>query len=434
MRDLTRGKNIQGRSKLLKLSPFIDSEIIRVGGRIKNSEIPYEQQHPILIPKRHPVTKLIIRHTHEKYMHAGVNSTLYAVREKFWPIDGRLEVRKVVHSCIKCFRENPNEIKYVMGDLPKVRVTPARPFENCGIDYCGPFYVKEKRVRTSIKIKVYAAVFVCLCTKAIHIELVGGLTTELFLSCLRRFFARRGMSKKIYSDNGTNFVGAKNELSELYSLLNNNEHNQKIKQKLANENIVWNFSPPRTPHFGGIWEAAVRSLKTHLRRTVGETLFTYEELYTYMCEVEALLNSRPLTPMTNDPNDIRVLTPGHFLIGEALKTVPSVDHSQTPTGRLSGWQHIQKMKADLWKRWSHEYLNEMNVKSKWHTGSSELIKIGTLVVIRDDNLPPLRWSLGRVVEVHPGADGIVRVIQVQTKNGIFTRGVKRVSPLPIEEL
>lgn len=249
-------------------------------------------------------------------------------------------------------------------------------------------------------------------TKAIHVELVGDLSTDMFLASLRRFFARRGKLKRIYSDNGTNFVGAKNELSELYGLLNS-------------ENIEWHFSPPRTPHFGGIWEAAVKSLKTHLRRTIGETLFTYEELYTYMCEVEAILNSRPLTQISNDPNDLRALTPGHFLIGSSLVTIAALDYSQTPKNRLSNSQHIQKLKADLWKRWNREYLNEINVRSKWHTGSMNVIKLGTLVVLREDNLPPLRWSLGRVIEVHPGADGVVRVVKVKTQSGVFTRGVKK---------
>lgn len=272
----------------------------------------------------------------------------------------------------------------------------------------------------------------CLTTRAVHIELVGDLTTASFLGALRRFFARRGKSKVIYSDNATNFLGADGELKALHSLLNSNEHNDKVKEYLANESIEWKFIPARTPHFGGIWEAAVKSLKHHMRRTIGETLFTYEELSTYMCEIEAVLNSRPLTPMSSDPNDLRPLTPGHFIIGKPLSTIPTENLSNVSTNRLSTWQHIQKLKLDFWKRWSQEYLSEMNVRAKWFKGSSDSVKVGSLVVLKEDNLPPLRWSLGRIVEVHPGDDGVIRVVSVKTERGVVKRGVKKISPLPID--
>ena len=189
----------------------------------------------------------------------------------------------------------------MMGNLPKVRDTAARPFANVGVDYCGPFFIKEKRLRNRNKLKVYAAVFVCLAVKAVHIELVGDLTTELFIASLRRFFARRGKPKAMYCDNGTNSVGARNQLSDLYRLVNSKEFNEKTEQYVTNQGIEWHFSPPRTPHFGGIWEAAVKSLKHHLVRTVGESLFTYEELNTFVCEIEGVLNSRPLIPMFVGP-------------------------------------------------------------------------------------------------------------------------------------
>ncbi|XP_043474385.1 uncharacterized protein LOC122506335 [Leptopilina heterotoma] len=310
VQSLKKGTNLSSRSKLLKLNPIMEDNLLKVGGRIKNAEISSKQQHPILLPKNHPLTDLITRDTHEKNLHPGISGTLYALRMSFWPIDGRLTVKKIINKCIKCFRIKPKESSYVMGDLPSVRVTASRPFENVGVDYCGPFFVKEKRFRNRNKIKVYAAVFVCLSTKAVHIELVGDLSTELFLAFLRRFFARRGKSKRLYSDNGTNFVGAKNELNEIYNLLNSSEHNRVISHAMNDQNIEWHFSPPRTPHFGEIWEAAVKSLKHHLRRTIGETLLTYEELNSYLCEIESILNSRPLTPMSMDPNDLRVLTPG----------------------------------------------------------------------------------------------------------------------------
>lgn len=186
-----------------------------MGGRIGESELPYQQQHPILLPKQHPFTDLVIRDCHESNMHSGINATLYAMRTKYWPVDGRAEVRRILNGCMKCFRVKPKEPSYLMGNLPRVRVTASRPFENRGVDYCGTFFVKEKRVRNRGRFKVYAAVFVCLSTKAVHIELIGDLSTELFLAGLLRFFARRGKCRTLFSDNGTNFVRAKNELKGL---------------------------------------------------------------------------------------------------------------------------------------------------------------------------------------------------------------------------
>lgn len=319
-----------------------------------------------------------------------------------------------------------------MGNLPKARVCAKRPFENVGVDFCGHFFIKEKRNRNRGKLKVYAAVFICLASKAIHIELVQNLTTEAFIGCLRRFFARRGKARALYSDNGTNFVGANNDLRDLQNFLNSEQGNKKIQRELANELIEWNFNPPRTPHFGGIWEAAVKALKNHLRKVVGDTLFSYENLNTLLCEIEAILNSRPLTPMSSDANDLNVLTPGHFLIGHSLTTIPTTDLSTIPVNRLNVWQHIQKIKEDLWKRWSKEYLSELNVRSKWAVGG-ENIKIGTLVTIRDDNIPPMRWCVGRVVELIPGEDLIVRVVRLRTANGIIERGVKRIAPILVDE-
>lgn len=279
--------------------------------------------------------------------------------------------------------------------------------------------------------KVYVAVFVCMVTKAIHLKIVTDLTTDAFLGCLRRFFAQRGKCKALYSDNATNFKGAKNELEELYSLLDSKKSKEKIMTTLTNDKIEWHFIPPRTPHFGGVWEAAVRSLKHHLRRTVGETLLCYEEFETILCEIETILNSRPLTPMSADPSDLMVLTPAHFLIGQSFQTIPSVGYSEQKVNRLSVWHHIQKMKLDFWKRWHTEYLNEMTVKNKWNSGISK-VEVGKLVMLREENITPLRWPLGRIENVYPGSDGIIRVVDVRTKDGLYKRGLKTLSPLPIE--
>ncbi|XP_046608569.1 uncharacterized protein LOC124299393 [Neodiprion virginianus] len=268
-----------------------------------------------------------------------------------------------------------------MGQLSKDRVTEARPFCNVGVDYCGPFYTKEKRFRNRARVKIYVAVFVCLVVKAVHLEVVSDMTSEGFIAALRRFVARRGKPSIISSDNGSNFVGAKTEIEDIQRLLGSNEHNIKVHNFLLTKEIKWKFIPPSSPHFGGIWEAAVKSFKHHLRRILGNILLCFEDFNTLVIEIESILNSRPLTPLSSDPNDPLALTPGHFLIGEPITSLPEIDFSTTPSNRLSTWKHVQKLKRDFWSRWHKEYVNELNVRHKWNRGD-HTVDVGSIVVIK----------------------------------------------------
>ncbi|CAK9799871.1 hypothetical protein ANTQUA_LOCUS2267 [Anthophora quadrimaculata] len=424
-------KSYKGR--LAALNPFIDTGgLLRVGGRLSQADLTYDQKHPLLLPNKHPVTELIIQQYHLKQGHAGTQATLNAVRQTYWPINGKTLVKTIIRKCIKCYRARPTIPEYPMGNLPKNRVTLKRPFLTTGIDYCGPFHIKEKRLRNTKSIKCYVAIFICLATKAVHIELVSDLSTDTFLAALRRFFARRGKATDLYSDNATNFVGANRNLQDLHELLQSETHNEYVKHHLANDNINWHFIPPRAPHFGGLWEAAVKSFKYHLVRVLGNTLLTYEAFATCITEIEAILNSRPITPLSSDPSDYTALTPGHFLIGDAITNIPERDFSADNTGRLAHWQHIQQIKQHFWTRWRKEYLNELTVRQKWHQVKEANIQEGSLVVIKEDNVPPFYWPLGRIVEKHPGKDGNTRVVTIKTASGIYKRPIKKLAPLPID--
>ncbi|XP_033363319.1 uncharacterized protein LOC117241540, partial [Bombus vosnesenskii] len=268
IRALQTDRNSAVKGKLQRLNPFLDKDgMLRVGGRLSHSPMPFNQKHPIILPKS-SVTALIIEHEHLLNLHTGTQATLYALRRSYWPIDGRSQVWSTLKKCVRCCRANPPPVDYIMGDLPAARITESRPFINVGIDYCGPFYIKERKDRNRRKIKVYVAIFVCLAVKAVHIELVSDLTSEAFIAALRRFIARRGFCVTISSDNGTNFVGANNELRELRNLLQSDDHKAQVQSFLADRRIEWHFIPPNSPHFGGLWEAAVKSFKRHLRRVV----------------------------------------------------------------------------------------------------------------------------------------------------------------------
>lgn len=315
----------------------------------------------------------------------------------------------------------------IMGQLPISRLQPSFPFQNTGTDYAGPFLLKDRRGRGSKTSKAYVCLFVCLVTKAVHLELVSELTSEAFLQSLRRFVARRGKPTNVYSDNGRNYVGANALLKELTSFFNQTAKD--LSNFAAEIGIQWHFIPSLSPHFGGLWEAAVKGTKHHLKRVLGDTKLTYEDYATVLTQIETILNSRPLSPLSTDPSDLEPLTPGHFLLGRNPTAVPSEDTSDVPVSRLSRFQHLQQLVQHFWTRWSLEYISTLQERSKWRRANKN-IAIDALVLIKDNNLPPLKWRLGRVVAVHPGVDRVVRVVSVRTSTGIIRRSVASISPLP----
>lgn len=235
----------------------------------------------------------------------------------------------------------------------------------------------------------------------------------------------------MYSDNGTNFVGANKELLELSTFLKTNE--KSITHAINDLDIQWHFIPPRSPHFGGLWEAGVKSVKRHLRRVLADASLVYEDFCTVSVQIEACLNSRPLTPLSNDPNDLQALTPAHFLIGESLSTVPDPSLTHIPENRLSKFQRIQTLIQHFWKRWNTEYLSELQVRSKWRVKGDAQIKLGSLVIIKEDNIAPAHWRLGRIIVLHGGSDGVCRVASIRTSFGVCKRAVGRLCPLPLDE-
>ncbi|XP_062535236.1 uncharacterized protein LOC134204434 [Armigeres subalbatus] len=418
-----------GRSSPLRwFNPqLLNDNVIRVGGRLEHSQEADATKHPFVLPARHPLTKLVFQHYHHKLLHAGPQLLLATVRQRYWPLGGRNVARKVVHECLRCFRTKPNPVEQFMGELPAARVTVARPFSKTGVDYFGPVYFRPGPRRTAVK--AYVALFVCMCTKAVHLELVTDLSTDRFLQAFRRFIARRGRCTDVYSDNGTNFVGARNQLKKLFELLRSEDHRKRIMKDCSEDGINWHFIPPKAPHFGGLWEAAVRSAKLHLLKVLGEVVVSYEDLCTLLAQVESCLNSRPLTPMSDDPTDLEALTPGHFLIGASLHQIPDPDYSEVPMNRLEKHQLIQQKLQLFWKRWRTEYLSQMQGRVKrWKLAVP--ITVGKLVVVREDNTPPLQWKLGRIQEAHPGADGVVRVVTLKTASGLAKRAVEKLCILP----
>ncbi|XP_075157829.1 uncharacterized protein LOC142231095 [Haematobia irritans] len=396
---------------LLRLLPFIDGTgIIRVGGRLQNSELPYDVKHPILLAKSNPLSKLIIRDAHERTLNGGITLTMSYVNRKYWVISGNQLAKRIINNCIRCFRYTARTSRQIMGNLPAVRTNMTRPFKHSGVDYAGPIYMKNSTLRSSVTTKGYICLFICMVTKALHLEAVSDMTTNSFLAAFRRFVSRRGSCTDIYSDCGTNFVGASKELRAMIHRSENSLPDD-IRQNLSALGTDWHFIPPASPNFGGLWEAGVKSVKYHLKRITGDRLLSYEEFSTLLCEIESCLNSRPLCPLSSDPSDINALTPAHFLIGEPSTCIPEESLLDRNINRLSRWKKIEMLKQHFWKRWYREYINRLQARPKWLTEKKDA-KIGDLVIIADERCGPAQWLLGRIQEVHPGPDGHVRVVSI----------------------
>ncbi|XP_070853475.1 uncharacterized protein [Drosophila suzukii] len=344
--------------------------------------------------------------------------------------DELIQLMSITHDCLSCFRQRHHTAQQQMADLPSVRVTQALPFVNTGCDYAGPIFLKDAKVRKPRISKGYICLFVCMVTSAIHLELVTDLTTETFLAALRRFISLRGKCSKIYSDNGTNFIGAKRSLNEMQELLASQRHKDIVTSTLADDGIQWVLIPPRAPHWGGKWESAVRCVKLHLRRVTGNSTLTFEQMRTLLAQISAVINSRPLC-YTSDTED-NYLSPAHFLIGRPLTTVPDPDLSHIPVGRLGYWQSIQAMLQGFWKKWHQEYLTTLQQRPKLTTLTPNL-SIDDVVLVKESNTPPASWHIARVMETYPGKDNLVRAVKLKTSTGEMTRPITKIAVLPSSE-
>ncbi|GFS61870.1 integrase catalytic domain-containing protein [Trichonephila clavipes] len=273
-----------------------------------------------------------------------------------------------------------------MGNLPKHRATLERPFFSCGIDYAGPVLIKCNKGRGTKSTKGYIALFVCLATKAVHIEAVGDLTTDSFIAALRRFSARRGAPRHIYSDNGTNFVGARRKLDEIRKLWLSLPTNEAISYYLSKSSIDWHFIPPLITTF---W--------------------------------------RPLSYVNDsDIECISTLTPSHFLTGDVLSVPEELPSTSNHRDR---WELLQNIKRGFWKKWSSEFISSLQPRKKWQDAQPNL-KEDDIVLIKEEG-PPGTWPMARVLQVHPGNDGLVRVATVKTQDSVFKRPVHKLHKLPI---
>ena len=424
--DLSKGKPVRTSSSLIKLSPFMKNGLMHVGGRLKlAASLPFLQKHQIILPRSNHVTNLIIRDILTKLGHAGRQHVLAEIRKKFWLIRANATIRKILNSCVACRKRSNISCTQQMADLPPRRLTPNKPpFSSVGVDFFGPFLTRKGRSNS----KRYGVIFTCLTTRAIHLEVAYNLDTSSFIQALRRFVARRGQVTEIVSDNGTNFIGGERELREAIQAWNNEQINDFLLQK----GISWSFNPPGASHYGGTWERLIRSIRKHLKSVCNEQILTDESLSTLMCEIESILNSRPLTTVSNDRYDLEPLTPNHLLLLKPNESLPPGVFDKRDSYSRKQWRQVQYLANVFWSRWIKEYLPTLQRRQKW-TRPARNLTVNDVVLVHNKGLPRNTWLLGRIVEVYPDPSGFVRTVKLQTKQSYITRPITKLTLLHAAE-
>ena len=420
------------RNSLMKLQPFKDEKgIVRVGGRLAKSKMEFGLKHPVILPKGHLLSNLIVRWCHLRTAHSGKGLTINEVRScGYWIIGISNQARSIIAKCVNCrrFRGKPMEQK--MADLPFDRLEPAPPFTYAAVDMFGPFVVKERRSN----IKRYVGLFTCLTSRAVHLESTASLDTDAFILMLRRFIARRGNVRSIRSDNGTNFVGANSELRRAMNEMDHERINRFIQMN-GGEWMCWKRNPPKASHMGGIWERQIRSARSILSSlllTHGESL-NDESFRTLLTEVEAILNSKPLTYQNlNDPNSPLPLSPANLLTmkSKLIMPPPGVFQKADLYCRRR-WRRVQHIANEFWTRWRKEYLNTLQERSKWLNVKKNLQE-GDVVIINEGDQRN-NWRLGRVIEINKSDDGNVRSCKLKTMSGELIRPINKLVLLVEDE-
>ncbi|XP_071962704.1 uncharacterized protein [Antedon mediterranea] len=421
---LRNGKGVQSNSRICNLDPMLEAEneVIRVGGRLRNVEKIDLDVHPILLDPKHRITKLLIRRADANVFNhsAGPNQVFAYLRRKYWILKGRSQIKSELSKCIECqkWRKGPETPK--MAELPEARLRIGKPpFFSTGMDCWGPMMVKVRRSQE----KRWGLVFKCMTTKAVHLEILHNMNTDAFIMAFRRFVSRKGVPKELYSDCGTNFRGAERELHECFKAMS-----PALQEKLAQQQVEFKFNPPNAPHFGGVWEREVKSVKNAIKCSLKDRVVTEVVLQTVIVEVEGLMNSKPLGYASSNVSDADPVTPNVLLMGRRDPSLPFSLVSPQEIKSKKQWRHSQLIIDLFWKKFVSEYLPSQQIRQKWDK-ETENLKEGDQVLVVDNQAQRGDWLTGEVLKVHPSADGRVRVADVKMKEKVYKRPVVKLIKL-----
>lgn len=391
-----------------------DYNLYHVVTKILNRQDVGQFKQPLLLPHVHPVVDKMIEEEHKQHGHAGVQFLVAKLREKFWIIKTRKAVKRVIKKCVICRRFGAAIVTVPTAPLPENRVKDAKAFEVSGVDLAGPLHLKDDS-------NVWVVIFTCAIYRAVHIESVEKIDTAQFILALSRFIYKRGRIAIMYSDNGTNFVKA----AKLFGKLDWDE----IQAATNIHRIQWIFNPPASPWWGGFWERLIKTLKEYLRKILGQNKLNKVELDTALSFVESLLNSRPLTYIGEDPEDLIPLTPAAFIQDINSSDFPEIIVLEGGHFRQK-YKDLLTMKEELRTRFRSEYLGQLVQRTKPTNCFS--FEVGDLVFVVDNQRKRLEWSLARIIELYPGNDKEIRVARIKTSNGELIRSLQRLIPLEIK--
>ncbi|XP_053698559.1 uncharacterized protein LOC128745509 [Sabethes cyaneus] len=421
----SHGKQIPKNSPLFRVCPFMDEKgLLRVRGRTSACQfIDSSIANPIILPREHSITRLIMLDVHQRFLHQNHETVLNELKQRYYVPRMKSVYKSVRNSCQTCKNERARPQAPLMSNLPPSRLAAySKPFNHMGVDYFGPMTVSVgRRVE-----KRWGVLATCLTVRAIHLEVAHSLTTDSCIMALRNVMGRRGVPAAIYSDRGTNFVGANRELQTALEELNHDE----IVAEFTSPQTTWSFIPPMSPHMGGSWERLIRTVKQNLEKLLPNRLPSDETLRSTLIEVEYIVNSRPLTDIPLDDDQSPVLTPNHFLIGSSSGVLPWTCFDDSPARQKQNWCLSQSIANRFWKQWLHDYLPSLTRRTKWYK-EVKPIKINDVVVIVDNRFPRNCWPKGRVIATKIATDGQVRCATVQTVHGVYERPAVKLAVLDV---
>jgi hypothetical protein len=419
-------------SCLYRLDPFIDPQgVLRVGGRIKHADIPYHIKHPAIIPRKGHVTTLLIRHYHQQLGHQGRGMTLNELRSNgFWLVGGSSAVGSHISKCVTCQRLRGTVEEQKMAHLPSDRLESTPPFTFCGVDYFGPWIIKEGRK----ELKRYGVLFTCLASRAIHLEVAKTLETDSFINVLRCFLARRGPVRQLRCDHGTNLVGARGELKEALK----NMDDEEVRKFLLKNECDWfefKLNTPTASHAAGVWERMIRTVRNALNGLLSQhgTQLDEESLRTLMCEAEAIVNSRPIVNTgTNSPEE-EPLTPNHLLTQKSrVVMAPPGEFQREDVYSVKRWKRVQYLANQFWQRWRKGYLLALQERQKW-TKPRRNVQKGDVVLLKEESIARNQWRTARVEETYPDEDGLVRRVKIAVSDQLLNERGQRTRPASVLE-
>ena len=423
-----RNKEIKKYSLLYRLDPFLDDDgLVRVGGRIKRANFPLTITHPIVIPRKSHITNLLIQDCHLKVNHMGRGSTHNQLRQRgYWIIGGTSAVSNMIAKCVVCRRLRGFLQNQKMSELPKDRIEPSPPFSYCAVDFFGPFTIKEKRSQ----VKRYGVLFTCLASRSVHLETANSLNTSSFINALSRFLNRRGPVRQLRCDQGTNFVGARNELKDALKEMDQCRIHEYTVQHGA-EWVPFQMNVPHASHMGGSWERMIRTVRDALETLLisSGSQLDDEAFRTFMTEVESIVNSRPLTTKElSDPEALEPLTPNHLLTFKPKVLLPPPGQFQkADLYSRKWWRRVQYLANEFWLRWRREVLHNLQSRQKWNRPQRNM-SVGDIVISKESDEPRNNWPLAKVVDVYPSADGYVRKVRILKSDGDLDNQGRRKRP------